>query len=137
MSKRESSDSGDQISVGNISHSTGIAIGRDARAEVTQGLSGEDLSALFASIYHKIETRPTDSDVDKEEITETVQKIEEEAAKGNDANPAKIERWLHNIARMAPDILEVTIGCLTSPAVGIATAVRKIAAKVKEEAAKA
>ena len=137
MGKRGKSSSGDHISVGDISHGTGIAIGRGAQATVTQGLSSEDLSELFATIYREIERRPTDPDVDKEEITEAVQRIEKEAAKGQDANPSKIERWLHSLARMAPDILDVTAACLSSPAVGIATTIRKIAQKAKEEASRA
>ena len=72
MGKKKKSSSGDHISVGDISHGTGIAIGRGAQATVTQGLSGEDLSELFAAIYREIERRPTDPDVDKEEITEAV-----------------------------------------------------------------
>jgi hypothetical protein len=98
-----------------------LVIGRDGQATVTQGLGGDEIARLFEAIYQRIEARPEDPDVDKEELTETVQKVQEETAKGEEANPKKVERWLSNLAEMAPDILDVTVACLTSPAVGIAT----------------
>jgi hypothetical protein len=131
--------SGDRIRVGNVTGSTGVAVGRGARATVneTHGTAGQDLTALFATIYGQIEARPPDARVEKAEITETVQRLEEEAKKGEEANPGKVERWLRFLGDMAPDILDVTLACLTSPAAGIATAFRKVADKAREEAAKA
>jgi hypothetical protein len=125
---------GDKSSVGNISGSGAVPIGRGAQATVSQGLSVADLATLFKSIYQQIEARPADPSVDKEEVIETVQKIEQEAAKIEQANPAKMERWLGNLAKMAPDILEVTVATLTNPVVGVATVIRKIAEKAKKEA---
>ncbi len=127
---------GDKITVGDVS-GTGVAIGREARATVTQGLGGDDIAKLFASVYRRIEARPEDPDVDKAELTETVQKIEREVSKGEQANPKKVERWLRTLALMAEDIFEVTAACLTSPAAGIATVIRKVVDKAKEEAAPA
>ncbi|MFL7791007.1 MAG: CHAT domain-containing protein [Anaerolineae bacterium] len=127
---------GDQITVGDVSGGTGIAIGRGAQATVTQtqGLSGDEIAKLFQSVYQKIEARPEDPDVDKEEVTETVKKIEAEAAKGEEANPNKVERWLKTLGTMAPDILEVTAACLVNPVTGIAAVIRKVAEKAKKEA---
>lgn len=124
---------GDKISVGNISRSQGVAIGRGARAAVQSGMGAKELHELFSAIYQKIEARPPDPLVEKEEITEQVKRIEDEVATAEKAEPAKIERWLRNLAAMAPDILEVTVAALTSPLAGISTAVRKIAQKAKEE----
>jgi hypothetical protein len=126
---------GDKITVGDISGSSGVAIGRGAQATVTQELGGEDIAKLFAEIYKQIEARPEDPDVDKEELTETVQKVQEEANKGEEANPKKVERWLKFLGSMAPDILDVTVACLTNPAAGVATVIRKVAEKAKEEIA--
>ena len=124
---------GDNISVGNISRSQGVAIGRGAQATVQSGIGAKELSQLFSAIYQKIESRPPDPLVEKEEITAQVKRIEDEVATAEKAEPAKIERWLRNLAVMAPDILEVTVAALTSPLAGISTAVRKIAQKAKEE----
>lgn len=123
---------GNLSKTGDISGSVGVAVGSDIDLSVSQGLKGGDLAALFAAVYQRIEDRPKDPDVDKEELTETVQKIEDEAAKGEDANPNKVNRWLKNLTTMAPDIFEVTLACLTNPAAGIAAVIRNVAEKAKE-----
>jgi len=125
---------GDKITTGDIS-GTGIAIGRGAQSTVTQGLGGDELARLFATIYRQIETRPEDPDVDKEELHETVKKVQQETAKGEQANAKKVRRWLKTLGMMAPDILEVTVACLTNPVAGVADVIRKVAAKAKEQAA--
>lgn len=125
---------GDTISVSGIQDSN-VAVGRGASVTVNQGLTGEDLSRLFAQIYQKIEARPPDPDVDREELQGTVQDIEKEVQKGEGANPNKVERWLKTLASIAPDILEVTLATLTNPAAGIATVIRKVAEKARQEAA--
>ena len=114
---------------GDISGGTGIAIGRDAQAHVTQ--------TLFEAVYKKIGARSEDPDVDKEELTDTVQKIQDEAAKGEQASAKKIERWLGFLAEMAPDILKVTVATLANPAAGVATTIRLIAEKARAEAGSA
>jgi len=128
---------GDKITVGDISGSTGIAIGRGARATVSQGLGGDEIARLFEAVYRRIEARPEDPNVDKEELTDTVQKIQQEVAKGEGANPNKVERWLRTLASMASDIFDVTVACLTSPVAGIATVIRKVAEKAEEETGQA
>jgi hypothetical protein len=126
---------GDKITVGDISGSTGIAIGRGAQASVTQGLGGDEIAKLFDAVYQQIEARPEDPDVDKKELTETVQKIQGEVAKGEEANPNRVERWLKTLAIMADDIFEVTVACLSNPVAGVATVIRKVTEKAKEETA--
>ena len=126
---------GDEIKIGDVTgDNVAIAAGREAQAEVTQGVGGEDLAALFAQVYRQIEARPEDPDVGKDELTETVQKIEKEAAQGEKANPHKVERWLRFLGEMAPDILDVTTACLINPVAGVATVIRKIAEKARAEA---
>ena len=127
----------EKITVGDISGSTGVAIGRGAQATVTQGLGGDELAKLFATVYRRIEARPEDPDVDKAELTNTIQQIQTEVAKGEAANPNKVERWLKTLAGMADDIFEVTVACLASPAAGVATVIRKVVEKAKAEAKQA
>jgi hypothetical protein len=71
--------------------------------------------------------------VEKEEIADKVKRIENEVATGEKAEPAKIERWLRNLAAMAPDILDVTVAAVINPIAGISMTIQKIAQKVKEE----
>ena len=124
---------GDKISVGDISNSQGVAVGRGARVEIQSGIRAKELAELFSPIYQKIESRLPDAVVEKEEITDRVKRIEKEVASDEKAEPAKVERWLRNLAAMAPDILDVTVAALTSPIAGISMTVQKIAQKVKEE----
>jgi len=121
---------------GGVQVTDGDFVGRDqiVYGDKVHGLAGEELARLFTAVYRQIETRPEDPDVDKEELTETVQKVEKEAAKGEAANPSKVERWLKTLALMAPDILEVTAACLLNPVAGVATVIRKVAEKAKAEA---
>ena len=122
--------SGDRISVGNITGSKGIAIGRQAQATVTEtGIGGNDLAQLFAAAYRQVDARPEHPDVDKVEIKQTVAKIQEEVAKGEQANPTKLQRWLKTLADVAPDVLDVTLTSLTNPALGVAKAVRLLVAQ--------
>lgn len=125
---------GDNISVGDITGSSGIAIGRGAQATVTTGAGAAELAKVFADIYKKIEARPADPNVDKEEVKQDVRRIEQEVAKGEEANASKVERWLKGLADMAPDIFEVTAAALTSPVAAVSTVIRKVVAKVKSSA---
>ena len=126
---------GDNSSVGDISGS-GIAVGRGAQAQVEYG--GSDQAAFaqaFTQIYTAIKARPADPKVDKDEITETVERIHQEAQKGDAANEGKLIRWLHNLTGMAEDIFEMTIAALVGPHATFATVARKVAAKVERDSA--
>jgi hypothetical protein len=124
---------GDKFNVGNITGSSGVAIGRGAQASVSTGLSGSDAAQLFQAIYAQIQKRPDDPNVGKDEIQEKVEKIEQEANAGAQASEGKLTRWLRELAGMAPDIFDVTIACLTNPLAGFAEVVKKIGAKAKAE----
>jgi hypothetical protein len=124
---------GDIISVGSISSSQGVAIGRGAQVRIQSGVGAKELAELFSPIYQKIEARPPDPMVEKEEIADRVKRIEKEVNTGENAQPTKVERWLKDLAAMAPDILDVTLGALTSPIAGISIAIQKIAQKIRQE----
>jgi len=126
---------GDSINVGDISRSKGIAIGRGAQAHVTEGVAGESLAQLLDAAYRRIAIRPEDPDVDKSELTDTIDKLKSEAAKGEQANPNRVERWLTTLADVAPDVLDVTLAALTNPAAGVAAAVRNVAKRFTSDSA--
>jgi hypothetical protein len=109
-------------------------MGDQVRGDQIRGLGGAEIARLFADVYWQIQARPEDPDVDRDEIVETVQQIEREVEKGEDANPHKIERWLGFLGSMADDILEVTVACLTHPLAGVAEVIRKVARRAKGEA---
>ncbi len=116
---------GDKFDV-NITGSTGVAIGRNAQAYVSQGVSGDQLAALFAAVYRKIDARPEDPRVDKDELRETAQRVEKEAAKGDQANQDKLGRWLQTLENIAPDVVEVVVNALLNPGAGAASVVKKV-----------
>jgi hypothetical protein len=119
---------GSRITVG------GDIVGRDKTTKY--GNDAQDLAELarqFALIKQKIDQRAEDPDLDKQEISNLVENIEQELKKGEAANPNKIERWLRFLAGMADDIFQVTAATLTHPVAGVAKAIQLIAQKVKEE----
>ncbi len=120
------------ITVGNIQNAVGVAVGHHASAYGQQGVSGDVLSQLFEDVYKRIESRPEDPNIDRPEIAQKVQQIQAEAAKDEEqANPSKIERWLGDLANMAPDILDLAVNALINPAVVVPGAIRLIAARFK------
>jgi hypothetical protein len=121
-------------------HAGGDIVGRDKITTTTTttstGLSGDQLQKLieaFANIQRQIDARPDDPKVDKDEIKDTVKRLEAEAQKGEAANPDKVQRWLAGLAAMAPDIFKVTVATLANPISGLATAIQLIANKARAE----
>ena len=127
---------GSNIHIGGSVSGSNLIVGDHNKITQSNGLSGDEIAKLFAIAYQKIEARPEDPQVDKEEIIQTVQRIEQETVKGEEANPGKVERLLTTLSGMAPDIGEVVLASLTNPAAGIATVLRKIAEKAKAESQK-
>jgi hypothetical protein len=114
----------------------GDIVGRDKITTTTGGPGAQQLAEYFARIERLIAARPPDPNVEKEEIKETVQRIQGEAQKGEEASTAKLERWLMNLGAMADDIFQVTVATLADPVLGLATTIRLIAQRAKEEKAK-
>ena len=97
---------GDKITVGNITGSQGIAIGRDAKAEVhiQQGMSGAELNQLFAPLLQQVaQQAPTEQ---KAEAVAKVNQLKEETAKGADANDEAVAGFVQDIADIAPSTVE-------------------------------
>jgi len=118
------------VSTGGDLTISGDFVGRD-KITVNSGIGGAELAQLFVSIQQQIRARPPDPNVDKEEITGMVDRIQQEATKGETANGGKLERWLRDLAGIAPDIFDVTVAALTSPAAAVGMVVKKVAEKAK------
>ncbi len=97
----------------------------------------QELAQAFRQVQQKIEARPPDPKVEKDEIADTVKRIETETGKGDDANPDRLERWLLTLGGMADDIFQVVVATLSNPALGLAKTIQLIAQKAKAERAKA
>jgi hypothetical protein len=118
-------------------HAGGDIVGRDkvTTTTITHGLSGDQLAKLtaaFAEIQQKIDARPPDPNVEKDEIKRAVEDVKTEVQKGDEANASKVQRWLTNLGAMAPDIFKVTVATLANPAAGLATAIQLIAKKAQQ-----
>jgi hypothetical protein len=128
------------VKVGNISDISGnlnIAGGNITAHQAMYGLSAGEIKQLFDSLYSAIETRSNTPTLTKEDLKAEVQEIQTtvtEAVKKNaKIDESFLSRRFRNIARMAPDILDVVTAALANPGLGISIAVKKIADKAKEE----
>ena len=143
MSKKNKKDnmtsehiSGDHNTIeGNVSGGI-IVQGRNANVAVKQSSWSEskEISILFDKLYLAVGERKDDPDIDKEEILETVQRIENESKMGDQANQSKLERWMENLQKMAPDIVDVILASLGGPVSGITAVLKKIAEQARARA---
>ena len=136
--KRASSKHVD-IKVGNVADISGnlnIAGGNISTHHTTTGLSAVEIKQLFDHLYTAIEARPEIPPADKDDLKAEVQDIQAvvtEAAKKNEkVDEGFLSRRFRNIARMAPDVLDVVVATLGNPLSGLGVAVKKIAEKAKE-----
>lgn len=128
------------VKVGNVSDISGsvnVAGGNITTHHTTTGLSAAEIKQLFDGLYAKIETRPETPTADKEDLKAEVKEIQTtvtEAVKKNEkVDEGFLSRRFRNIARMAPDVLDVVVATLGNPLAGLGVAVKKIADKAKEE----
>jgi hypothetical protein len=139
MSKKKRA-SGNQVRVGDISDISGnvnVAGGSITTHQTTTGLSAAEIKQLFDQLYIAIDSRSETSSADKESLKAEVKEIQstvtEAAQKNGKVDEGFLSRRFHNIARMAPDVLDVVVATLGNPLAGLGVAVKKIAEKAKEE----
>lgn len=111
-----------------------IVQGRGANVAVQQssGINEEQLSLVFEKMYQAIQSRPDDPNIDKEELSETVQRIEQEVKKGDQANDSKLKRWMESLNKMAPDIVDVILASLGGPVSGLTAVLKKVAEHARQ-----
>ncbi len=111
-----------------------------ARVNVDQQIihqASPEMEKLFKRAHKRIQVRPEDPKVDQAKLEDQVKKIEAEAAKGEAADPSKLERWIKTLAKMAPDIVEVMAASLAGPVAGFAVVFKKIVERAKAVSAEA
>jgi hypothetical protein len=126
---------GDKINVERISGSQGIAIGRGAAANVIsfqQSDDAESLTAAFARIYQAVNDSAATA-AQKAVAQQAVEKLEQEAQKGETAEEMEVRQWFDVLMTMLPDIGEVAIDTFLNPIKGVSTVFRKIVAKAREQ----
>jgi hypothetical protein len=137
--KKTADDKPASVRVGNISGVSGsvnIAGGNITTRQTTRGLSTADIKQLFERLNITIEAS-TNSTADKEDLKAEVKEIQATVAnavqKKGKVDEGSLSRRFRNIARIAPDVLEVVVATLANPLAGLGVAVKKIAEKTKEE----
>ena len=133
--KRAGSRKSTSMSVGNISNvsrEVNIA-GRDVIKHEAQ----TELRNAFLDIHRDIDGLDT-SLASKEDMKAEVKEIQTAvtaaARKNEKVDEGFIARRFRNLARMAPDMLDVGAAMLASPLAGLGVAAKKIAEKAKEDA---
>jgi hypothetical protein len=96
-----------------------------------------EMEKLFQRVYKEIKVRREDSKVKKDRLENQVKKIEAETAKGGAADPARLERWVKTLAKMAPDIVDVMAASLAGPVAGFAVVFKKIVERARVKPAEA
>lgn len=131
-SKPSSLPSSGNVSTGNITNSSGVAIGAGAIAIVAgTAKSIDEISRLFAPVVEKVNALPEGTH--KEDAINAVKQLEIEARKDEKADEARVKRWLTFLAETAPDAWEVAVDTFVNPVKGVGTLFQKIARKTKEE----
>ncbi len=128
------------IKVGNISGVSGtvnVAGGNITTNQTATGLSAAEIKQLFDQLYTIIESNKRVSPTKKADLRAEVEEIQstvtEAAQKNEKVDESFLSRRFRNIARMAPDVLDVVVATLANPLAGLGVAVKKIAEKAKEE----
>ena len=139
--KKTASSKQTSVRVGNISDISGnvnVAAGGDITTHhTTTGLSAAEIRQLFDELYAKIETRAETPAADKEDLKSEIKELQvtvtEAVQKSERIDEGFLSRRFRNIARMAPDILDVVVATLANPLAALGIAVKKLAEKAKEE----
>jgi hypothetical protein len=110
---------GDKIVFSDLGGSSSVAIGRGAQSSILQqqNMRSPDVVELFRSIYLSIQLRPDEPGIGKDELVQLVQHIQDEVAKGDQANSQRLERWLKQLEQYASDVFQQTVEVLASPMV--------------------
>ena len=148
MPKKKRRSNSDKVAIGNVNNvsgaitiATGDISGNISVQHSNSGLSPAEIKQLFDQLYAAIETKTKTPPADKEDLKAEVREMQtavtEAAQKNEKVDEGFISRRFRNIARMAPDVLDVVVATLGNPLAGLGVAVKKIAEKANEETSKA
>ncbi|MEL7339733.1 MAG: hypothetical protein AAGM67_04540, partial [Bacteroidota bacterium] len=92
------------------------------------GIDAEQLQALFAEVYRKLEAwtpaNPHDPAIEKEELIANAQLIEAELKKGEQASPNKLKRLLGIFKNYAPNVLQSIANIIDQPEIFVSESIR-------------
>lgn len=91
-------------------------------------VNAEQLQALFAEVYQKLEAwtpaNPNDPAIEKEELIANAQLIEAELKKGEQASPNKLKRLLGVFRNYAPSVLQSIANIIDQPEILVSESIR-------------
>jgi hypothetical protein len=123
--------------ISDVSGTVNIAGGDITTHQTTSGLTAAELRQLFDQLYQAIDSRAHTSPAAKEDLKAEVKEIEstvkDAVQKDEKMDESFLSRRFRNIARMAPDMLDVIVATLANPLAGLGLALKKIAEKAKAE----
>jgi hypothetical protein len=114
-----------------------VAAGNVTTHHTITSLSAAEIKQLFDGLYSQIDARANTTPADKADLKAEVKEIQSTVTQATQKNEKIDESFLsrrfRNIARIAPDVLDVVVAMLGNPLAGLGVVVRKIAEKAKEE----
>jgi hypothetical protein len=137
--KNREKDKRTSVRVGDISDISGNVnvAGGNISTHVTTGMSAAEIGQLFDRLYAEIDARTKISAASREDIKAEVKDIQttvtEASQKKGKVEESFVARRFRNIARMAPELLDVIVATLANPLAGLGIAATKIAEKAREE----
>jgi cell division septum initiation protein DivIVA len=138
--KKPASSKQTRVRVGNISDIGGyvnIAGGNITSHHTVTGMNANEVKQLFDGLYAEIDRRASTLVADKEDLKTDVKEIQiavtQAAQKNEKLDEGFLSRRFRNIARMAPDVLDVVVATLGNPLAGLGVTVKKIAEKANQE----
>ncbi|HGJ64338.1 TPA: hypothetical protein ENS27_02985 [bacterium] len=122
---------GNNVSIQASGNNQNVIVGNNS--SITNGLTGSDIAQLFDDVFRRIDQQNI-SKTDKQEIRETVELIQVEVSKGEEANEKTLTAFFRSLQRMAPDILDVTLAAATNPMLAASVIAKKVVEKIKADA---
>lgn len=90
----------------------GDMVGRDKITTVTTGLSGDQLTQLFAPLMNALRTAPPEKQNDAMQKAEELKK---EVAKGKDANDRTMAKIINGLVALVPGAIGAVVGMFATP----------------------
>lgn len=120
--------------ISDISGEVNIAGGDITITRISTSQSQE----LFDPVYRKIEAQKEISSDQRKALAEEVEEIQSAVTAGTrnkeNLDESFLSRRFRNIARMAPDVLDVVVKTLANPALGLGEVAKRIALKAAQKA---
>lgn len=99
--------------------------------QVNHGLPASSLEQVFAPLAQAVQ-HLADAEA-RQDAQNALDKLQAEAARGEQADESKAARWFNFLIGMSDDIREVTITSFANPIAGVALIFQKVARKAREQ----